>query len=330
MKVRFLIVRFSSIGDIVLTTPVIRNLKKQVEGAEIHYLTKKQYEPILKNNPYIDKLWLLEDDLKATISEIKAEVPDYIIDLHNNLRTYKVKRKLGMVAFSFDKINIEKWVMVNFKKNRLPSCHIVDRYMETVKSFDVVNDMKGLDYFPDENEVLNPELSKEIPEKFLALAIGAQHYTKKMPSDKLAELCSMIKFPVVILGGPGDIDEANLINRSSSNTKIINLCGKISLNQSALLVKEASILITHDTGLMHIGAAFKKIILSIWGNTIPEFGMVPYLSDAASKIYEIEGLDCRPCSKIGFQQCPKKHFDCMMKQDISAISNYANSLMGLK
>lgn len=117
MKVRFLIIRFSSIGDIVLTTPVIRNLKNQVKGAEIHYLTKKKFLPVLKDNPYIDKLWLFEKDLKTLVREIKMAHPDYVIDLHNNLRSSRVKRKLGLVSFSFDKINLEKWLMVNLKKS---------------------------------------------------------------------------------------------------------------------------------------------------------------------------------------------------------------------
>jgi ADP-heptose:LPS heptosyltransferase len=327
MKVRFLIIRFSSIGDIVLTTPVIRNLKNQVKGAEIHYLTKKKFLPVLKDNPYIDKLWLFEKDLKTLVREIKMAHPDYVIDLHNNLRSSRVKRKLGLVSFSFDKINLEKWLMVNLKKNRLPDNHIVDRYLETIKNFDVVNDMKGLDYFIDEEEVLPQEIRKLILNRFIALAIGAQHYTKKAPVKKLIEICDKLNCTVVILGGPGETEEANLIAQTTTNPNVIDLCGKISLNQSALLVKESSLLITHDTGLMHIGAAFKKVILSIWGNTIPEFGMYPYLTDVASRMFQVDNLNCRPCSKIGFQQCPKKHFDCMMKQNTSDIADYANSLL---
>ena len=145
MKV--LIIRFSSIGDIVLTTPVIRCLKNQVEGIEIHYLAKKQFEAVLKHNPYIDKLWLLDDNLDEILSDLQKENINYIIDLHKNLRTGVVKRRLKLKSFSFNKINLEKWLRVNLKINRLPKNHIVDRYMETTAFFDVVNDNKGLDYF---------------------------------------------------------------------------------------------------------------------------------------------------------------------------------------
>ena len=128
---KILILRFSSIGDIVLTTPVPRTLKAQLD-AKIHYATKKNYRVVLEGNPYIDKLHLLEDDLGALITELKAEKFDYIIDLHHNLRTLMIKRRLGVKAYSFNKLNVEKWLMTNFKINKLPNVHIVDRYMETL------------------------------------------------------------------------------------------------------------------------------------------------------------------------------------------------------
>src|SRR4051812_37393796 len=144
---KFLIIRFSSIGDIVLTTPVIRCLKQQVAGAEVHYLTKRGFKAVLENNPYIDKLHLLGDDLDETILQLQRENFDYIIDLHKNLRTLKVKRGLNKVkSVSFNKLNIQKWFLTAFKINMLPTVHIVDRYLQTIKKFGVENDGKGLDY----------------------------------------------------------------------------------------------------------------------------------------------------------------------------------------
>ncbi|MBE0653910.1 MAG: glycosyl transferase, partial [Bacteroidales bacterium] len=154
--IKFLIIRFSSIGDIVLTTPVVRCLKKQVEGSEIHYLTKKSFEPVMKNNPYIDRLWLFEDDLNSLIRELENVSFDFIIDLHNNLRSNFVSRKLKVVSFPFKKINIQKWLMVNLKTDRLPEVHIVDRYLETLRFFDVQNDRQGLDYFLSEGDKVFP------------------------------------------------------------------------------------------------------------------------------------------------------------------------------
>ena len=135
---KFLILRFSSIGDIVLTTPVIRGLKQQVPNAEVHFLTKSAFEPVLKHNPYIDKLHIFSENPVECLKELANEKFDAIIDLHHNQRSFWVKRKLRSTStFSFRKLNIEKWLLVNFKINRLPALHIVNRYLETVKSFGV-------------------------------------------------------------------------------------------------------------------------------------------------------------------------------------------------
>lgn len=312
----------------MLTTPVIRCLKNQVDEAEIHFVTKKSFEPVLKNNPYIDKLWLFDGDLNDLVVKLKQEKPDYIIDLHNSLRSGILRRKLRLVSLAFHKLNFEKWLIVNFKINRLPDKHIVDRYLDTVRFFDVENDGEGLDYYlSDTDKKLPADIDKQIPRKYISLVIGAQHFTKKVPPEKLAELCDKVRAPIVILGGSQDGESAKEITRLSGNKLLINCCGKLSLNQSAWIIKNSGLIITHDTGLMHIAAAFKKKVLSIWGNTIPEFGMYPYLPHPESRIFEIKNLSCRPCSKIGFKKCPKKHFKCMMDQDMEEIAAYANQLL---
>jgi ADP-heptose:LPS heptosyltransferase len=330
--VKFLVIRLSSIGDIVLTTPVVRCLKMQVEEAIVHYLTKEQYSGILDSNPYIDKLWLYKNNMKELLKKLEDEEFDYIIDLHHNIRTLRIKNKLRKITFSFDKLNFQKWLIVNFKINKLPDIHIVDRYLNTLRLFDVQNDHKGLDYFlPNKKSTTSiDKILLRIPEKYIVLAIGAQHETKKATPEKLAEICDKINYPVIISGGGSDVAYARkILSNISVNQQVVDTSGKLSLNQSALLVKNAELVITHDTGLMHIAAAFKKKIISIWGNTIPEFGMYPYLPDPNSKIFEVKGLNCRPCSKIGYQSCPKKHFKCMTEQNGDEIAYWANKLFNL-
>ena len=324
MKV--LVIRFSSIGDIVLTTPVVRVLKTQLSDAQVHYCTKKGYAGILKANPYIDKLHLLEGSIKDLIQELKAEKFDYIIDLHHNLRSMLIKRRLGVPSSSFDKINFDKWMMVNFKINRLPNVHIVDRYLAAAAPLGVKADELGLDYFiPEQDEVPMDWLPETHRSGYVAYAIGAQHNTKKLPLARMIELCDKINKPIVLLGGKEDADNGAEIERFfqqqdssayeeglrelNKRTLIFNACGKFNLNQSASLVRQAKHVFSHDTGLMHIAAAFKKPIISIWGNTIPEFGMYPYRTQFT--ILEKKGLSCRPCSKIGYNKCPKGHFLCM-------------------
>lgn len=325
--VKFLIIRFSSIGDIVLTTPVVRNLKEQCDGAEIHYLTKEQYKGILEHNPYVDKIHTLKNSLNELILELKNEHFHYVIDLHNNLRTARVKLKLHTVSFKFNKLNKEKWMMVNFKKNKLPDIHIVDRYLETVNFFIDKNDQRGLDFFiPEKDEVKIISLPKTHQNNYIAFAIGAQHSTKRLPDEKIISICKKINKPIILLGDKNDAIVAEKV-KSQIGENIYNACGIYNLNQSSSIVEQAKIVISHDTGLMHIAAAFKKQIISIWGNTIPEFGMYPYLSNEKSEIVEVKGLKCRPCSKIGYKKCPKNHFKCMSEIDEERIVDICSKAM---
>lgn len=330
---KILIIRFSSIGDIVLTTPVIRCLKKQLPEAEVHYLTKAGFRAVLEANPYIDKLHLLQNDLQEIMPALQAENFDYVIDLHHNLRTMRVKKALGKKAFSFNKLNIQKFIYTAIKLNVLPEVHIVDRYMQTVESLGVKNDGRGLDYFiPETDKVKESDIPGGHLAGYIGVVIGAAHNTKKLPIHKLKELCAAIDHPIILLGGKDDREAGEQIARVDPH-KIYNSCGKFNINESADLVRRAKLIITHDTGLMHIASAFKKQVISIWGNTVPQFGMYPYygaLSPQAPKdklpydIMEVRPLYCRPCSKIGYNKCPLGHFKCMEKQSITAIVNNVN------
>ena len=320
-KLKILIIRFSSIGDIVLTSPVIRCLKKQVNGIELHYLTKKAFETVLAGNPQLDKIHYLENSLSDCIQELKKEKFDYIIDLHHNLRTSWIKTKLGVSSSSFDKLNWKKWLLVNLKRNTLPPVHIVDRYLETVKFLGVKNDHMGLDYFLLKTYTL-AEMLPPSHQSYIALVIGAQHATKRLPVDKLTELCKGIKGSVVLLGGPEDKERGEEIIKAAGH-HVFNACGKFKLDESAFLISKAQKVISHDTGLMHIAAAFNKPIVSVWGNTVPEFGMYPYKADY-SRIIQVKDLSCRPCSKIGFKNCPKGHFKCMNLIDLNLLIKESN------
>ena len=326
---KVLILRFSSIGDIVLTTPVIRAVKLQLANVEVHYATKKSFAHMLENNPYVDKVHTLDDKLAILVKALKAERFDYVIDLHHNLRTRLIKWQLNVTSKSFEKLNWEKWLMVNFKVNLLPNVHIVDRYMDAAANLGVKKDQFGLDYFiPEKDEVESDWLPESHRKEYVAYVIGAQYNTKKLPFKRMVELCDKINKPIILVGGPDDAEMGNKVAHffEQSDTsepyeeklfelgkkaKIFNACGKFNLNQSASLVKNASYVFSHDTGLMHIAAAFKKNIFSIWGNTIPMLGMYPYMTKFT--VLENNKLNCRPCSKIGYQKCPKGHFNCMNK-----------------
>lgn len=322
-RVKILIIRFSSIGDIVLTTPVVRCLKNQLsKDVEIHYLTKQGYREILEASPYISKVYTIEKSVREVVPSLRKESYDYIIDLHKNFRSFEVKSRLKAKSFSFNKLNAQKWMLVNFKMDILPKQHIVDRYMDTLKEFKVVNDGKGLDYFIPEDQIYPiSKLPVSHQKSFVAFVIGANHATKRLPLAKMLEVCRKINFPLVLLGGTADMGLAKDLE-DKLDEKIHNLAGKLSLHESASVLREAECVLTFDTGLMHIAAAFNKKIISIWGNTVPEFGMSPYLeenSHNSASIFEVKDLKCRPCSKIGFEKCPKGHFYCMNLQDSDEI-----------
>ena len=312
---KILVIRFSSIGDIVLTTPIVRCLKKQIPNAEIHFLTKTNFVSLVENNPYISKSYSIKDKVAEVSEVLKKENYDFVIDLHKNVRSTQAKRAVGSKAFSFNKLNIEKWLLVNLKINKLPNIHIVDRYFEPVKALGVVNDNAGLDYFIPEKDVVDVADTFNLSANtYHALVVGGSYYTKQIPLNKLQEICVLSDKPIVVLGGKEDATTGLQLEKEFAG-KVFSACGKFNINQSASIIQKADKVITSDTGLMHIASAFKKDIISLWGNTVPEFGMYPYLPGKNSKILEVQHLSCRPCSKLGYSKCPKGHFKCM--NDIS-------------
>jgi heptosyltransferase-2 len=296
---RILIIRFSSIGDIVLTSPVVRSLKEQLEGeVEIHYLTKAAYASIFDANPYVDKLWTMRDSLDEVLKDLEKIEFDHIIDLHRNLRTAKVKKRVKGLYFSFDKLNFKKWLLVNFGVDKMPDVHIVDRYMETVKAFSMEDDGEGLDYFlPDVVSMNLKPLSLKQGE-YLAWVIGAAHEGKRFSASKVSSVIAQVKMPVVLLGGKVDKDLAEEIMESCSG-HVVNMVGRTSLHESAWLLDRSKLVVTPDTGMMHIASALKKKVISLWGCTVPELGMYPYRPGDGSMIIEPKDKDKRPCSKLG-------------------------------
>ncbi len=331
---KLLVIRFSSIGDIVLTSPVIRCIKKQLPHAEIHYLTKPAYKQLLEANIYLDGLHLLAPDINETIDALRAEKFDCIIDLHKNLRSLKVKRALNVRSYSFQKLNIRKWLLVNLRLNAMPDESIVERYLQTVKPLGVKNDGGGLDYFiPEAVEIKQDDVPMSHWVGFAACVIGGSYATKKFPAEKWRKVIDLLPFPVILLGGSEDRQEGDSIAKGDS-VKIYNACGKFNLHESARLIESAKVVVSNDTGLMHIAAAFHKPIVSLWGNTAPEMGMFPYYGhndlrkkpSGKSILIENWKLGCHPCSKLGYERCPRGHFKCMQELEeleiAGAVQNF--------
>jgi len=314
----------------VLTTPVIRALKQQLKG-EVHLLTKRSFAGVLAANPHLDRIWAIDKKVQEVLPELRKEGFTAIVDLHRNLRSWQVRLGLWKVpAYRFDKLNGKKWLLTRWKINRLPDVHIVDRYYAAAKPLGIQPDGKGLDYFisPEDRVDPAPWLPQAKLTPYVALVIGAAHATKRLPTEQIIQLCHKLPKPVLLLGGPGEAEEGQAIARAVGD-QVVNLCGELRLHQSASVVEQAAVVVTHDTGLMHVAAAFARPVISIWGNTVPEFGMYPYNPQNHFMAFqsEVKDLACRPCSKIGHQACPQGHFRCMLSQPLDQIARWANQII---
>ena len=293
-KNKVLIIRFSSIGDIVLTSPVIRCLKKQ-KNTEIHYLTKSIFKEILEENIYIDKLYVIEKSISEVFKQLKSENYDYVIDLHNNIRSNILTLKLFRPTRRYSKSLFNRFRLLKLGAKKIQIKHVAERYLDTLRFFDIKNDNKGLDFF------VHNEINVLINEpNYLTWCIGASNSNKKLPVKTIIDTCNNIDLPIVLLGGKEDYNSGQQIMKISKSNKIYNFCGKASVSESAEIIKKSKALFSNDTGMMHIGAAFNKPIISFWGCTKPSLGFTPY--KITNSILIIANPSIKPCSKHG-KQC---------------------------
>ncbi|MBD2703232.1 glycosyltransferase family 9 protein [Spirosoma sp. BT702] len=308
--VKIAVLQFTSIGDVVLTTPVIRCLKEQIPTAEIHFCTARAFQPIIDNNPYLTGRHYLDGSLLTFIRQLRVEQFDYVVDLQNTFITGFIRVALGCRSYSVEKQTLRQWLYVRCKVNAMPNQHVVDRYFAAVHPLGVENDGMGLDYFiPYKDEVETDWLPATHQHDFVAYVIGGQSFTRRMPVMRMIELCLKINYPIVLVGDKNDRLAGDEIVRAIGERYVYNACGHYNLNQSASILQQARVVFSHDTGLMHIAAAFGKKVYSIWGSSSPQLGFYPYKTPHVR--LETPSLACRPCSATGFGNCPMKHFKCM-------------------
>lgn len=330
---KILIIRFSSIGDIVLATPVFRCTKMQLRDVKIHFVTKKMFADVTSTNPYIDRFFYFDENLDELIAELHKENYDCIIDLHNNFRSNQIKRALNKKSYTINKLNFQKFILTKLKVDVMPGRHITKRCLATVESLGVKDDGRGLDFFiPQQQRIDENDLPHSHLAGYIAIVIAANHFTKKMPVHKLQELCQKIPFPIVLVGGESEKKAGDEI-ASIDDIKIYNACGKFNLYESADIVGKARMVISHDTGLQYIACALNKPLLAIWGGTSPLLDVEPYyaknLMHHDPPIYEniFLNLWCQPCSKYGLPHCPLGHFKCMEKQNTDYIAKRAMEMI---
>ncbi len=315
---KILVIRFSSIGDIVLASPVLRCLKKQLPHAEIHFLTKQSYKIVTAANPYVDKFYYYDDNLAELISQLNEEKYDDVIDLHNNIRSNKIKRALRTNAHTLNKLTVQKVLLTQMNVDVMPNRHITQRSLDTIGPLGVKDDGGGLDYFiAKEDEISTNDLPTGHLAGYIVIVIGATYFTKKLPVHKIAELCSKTNHPIILLGGKEDAETGRTL-AEADNIRIYNACGKFNVSESADIIKRAKLVISNDTGMLYIACALKRPVIALWGGTSPALDVEPYygsnfLNNRKDAFFEniVLNLRCQPCSRYGLSKCPLEHFNCM-------------------
>ncbi len=283
-------------GDIILTSPVVRNVKNQLDS-EIHFLVKKTFLDLVDHSPHISKTHSLNPDIKHSISALQNESFDLVIDLQKNRKSKAIVKSLGCESLSFDKLNVKKWLLVQSGIDLLPDIHIVDRYFKSLEPIQIVNDNLGNELFISPNTT-NSVQELNLPAEFIAIGMGAQHKGKCLNQEQLSFIIEEATLPIVLLGGKRELELSRSIEKNSSK-KIWNLTGKSSLLETAEIIRNSKITLSGDTGIMHMASAYKVPQISVWGCTSPKLGMFPYEAHEDSIILEPIDHEKRPCAKLG-------------------------------
>lgn len=310
-----MIIRFSSLGDILLTTPLIRTLKKQNPDIQIDFLIKQKYEAAIKFNSNLNKIFLWEES--GTLIPLNEYA--LIIDLQNNLRSRKLLTNVNTEVVRFKKKSLQKFLLVKLKINLLKNENkIPSRYASSIP---IKLDEHGLDFFlpagfPVEGK--NPKL--------IGISPGSRHFTKRYPTEYFIQLGKILLengFEIALIGGKEDKFLCDKIAKEIPAAH--NLCSDDDLFQTAAAIKKCSAVVCNDSGLMHLASALQVPLIAIFGSTVEEFGFFPY--NCKNIIMENKHLNCRPCSHIGKNHCPKGHFNCMKEILPQAIYENIKTLL---
>ena len=312
---KVLIIRLSSLGDILLSTPFIRAIKEKYPQIEIDFLLRERYKDTLVQNPYLTNIYEYpnNNELSGLTEKLKDQNYDLILDLQNNFRSEKINSLLKAPKMKFKKRDLEKMLLVHLKINRLKNTPPIPvRYSKILD--EVQLDNNGLDLFTNKE----PSTLFKDNQKYIGFCPGSRHFTKMWPREYYVQLGNILKnksYNIVLFGGKDDKDICQEI--SSQIQDSINLSNNNDILQTAADMKKCKAVVCNDSGLMHTACAEKIPVLAFFGSTVKEFGFTPYMNK--NTILENNSLSCRPCTHIGKSYCPKRHFKCMLelKPDIA-------------
>lgn len=311
---KILVVRLSSFGDIVLSFPLIKKLKEIFPGSEIHFLTKNNYREVAELNPNLNKIISFEGSLMNIRRTIKKEHYDLIIDIHKNFRSIVLSFLNAGTVKRYTKENFKKFMLVKFKLNLFKEViPVYKKYMLTVSKFIKES---GTEY---SNTELVFDRERIYKDDYVLVSPSSRHFTKTFPVIKfIAYINTQTNKKFIITGDGSETDMiiCRLIEANCSN--VINLCGKLNINELANVIFYSDFVICNDSAILHLAEALGKKAVAVFGSTVKEFGFFPQLKQ--SKVLEIIDLKCRPCTHIGRENCPEGHFNCMEKIKLTVDS----------
>jgi len=325
---KILIVRLSSIGDIILTTPLLRSLKTTYPNARITFIIKKQFEELLASSPYIDELITFDKkDGLAGLKKIKYYLRkqhfDIFLDIHKNWRSRYLRFGLNAKrTTTYQKLIFKRTMLIWFKINLYGKIKpVYERYFDSVKDFGVHYDGLGTDiHVPDaKSEKVRKMLSNagfSFDSPLVIICPGATYFNKRWKLVGFIETAQrLIREKSVFIIVHGGNEDMKLCSEAAAaiGNQAVSMAGLLSLSESAALLQMSAVIIANDSGLLHLAQSQKRPVVGIYGPTTRELGYFPI--DRDSTVIETR-LSCRPCTHNGLNSCPKKHFRCM--NDISS------------
>ncbi len=327
-----LVVRLSSAGDIILTSPLVKLIKEKEPESEIHFVAKSNYSDLIRYNPNISAVHLVQEhvdfeELKTLKRKLLAENFDATLDLQNNFRSIYLRRGTSSQIGVINKEIFKRAALVKMKFNFYSGIRSVALKYAQVYDKTLTEVPKPEIFYPSNIRNKIDEIWKSTSvegRNSVFLCPGSRHFTKRWPVENWLELARIIsgQNQVVLIGGNEDAGICNIIAKIGG---INNLCGKLTMLESTAMLSHADLVVTNDSFLMHAANALGKKIIAIFGSTVKEFGFFPYGVD--NKILEVSGLSCRPCSHIGGESCPKKHFRCMLGTTPETVYEAALTLL---
>ncbi|MFC1564146.1 lipopolysaccharide heptosyltransferase II [candidate division KSB1 bacterium] len=320
---KILIIRLSSIGDIILTTPLVRSLREKFDDAVIDYVVKEEYLDLVRTNHHLNDVIPFNKsggftELIKLKRYIRSQKYDLVIDLHKNFRSVYLRSFLsGAKITKYKKNYFNRSLLVWFGINRFEKIIPVYR-----KYFYAVKDL-GLDYDESGTEVHIPEKEEKKVKNALnrsgydwkrpliIICPGAGFATKRWKKEGYTEAAETLAREydafIGLLGGSGDKELCESI-RTGMKKRAVNFAGSLSLLESAALLRESSLVITNDTGMLHLAQSQVRPVVAVYGPTTIELGYFPFMENSFVIQYDIA---CRPCTHNGSEKCPRKHFKCM-------------------